>query len=109
MTETCCFSPRGIPSTTWDSTGFGRASPACWPDAGAVIVSSSAAAARKDCFLIEVLTVGSQSLGGRVHEKKPHFCIMGPQYCGGRMFDWDDLRPFLAVARHGSTTAAAKA
>jgi DNA-binding transcriptional LysR family regulator len=25
------------------------------------------------------------------------------------MFDWDDLRPFLAVARHGSTTAAAKA
>nr|WP_055901850.1 LysR family transcriptional regulator [Ramlibacter sp. Leaf400]KQT07572.1 hypothetical protein ASG30_17205 [Ramlibacter sp. Leaf400] len=25
------------------------------------------------------------------------------------MFDWDDLRPFLAVARHGSTTAAARA
>ena len=25
------------------------------------------------------------------------------------MFDWDDLKPFLAVARHGSTTAAARA
>src|SRR6202035_5488469 len=25
------------------------------------------------------------------------------------MFDWDDLRYFLAVARHGSTIAAAKA
>ena len=25
------------------------------------------------------------------------------------MFDWDDLRHFLAVARHGSTIAAAKA
>lgn len=25
------------------------------------------------------------------------------------MFDWDDLKPLLAVARHGSTTAAAKA
>jgi DNA-binding transcriptional LysR family regulator len=25
------------------------------------------------------------------------------------MFDWDDLRPFLAVARHGSTMAAARA
>jgi molybdate transport repressor ModE-like protein len=25
------------------------------------------------------------------------------------MFDWNDLRPFLAVARHGSTTAAARA
>jgi molybdate transport repressor ModE-like protein len=24
------------------------------------------------------------------------------------MFDWDDLKPFLAVARHGSTTAAAR-
>lgn len=34
---------------------------------------------------------------------------MGPQDCGVRMFDWDDLKPFLAVARHGSTTAAARA
>jgi DNA-binding transcriptional LysR family regulator len=25
------------------------------------------------------------------------------------MFDWDDLKPFLAVARHGSTIAAARA
>ncbi|MES2940991.1 MAG: LysR family transcriptional regulator [Pseudomonadota bacterium] len=25
------------------------------------------------------------------------------------MFDWDDLKPFLAVARHGGTTAAARA
>ena len=25
------------------------------------------------------------------------------------MFDWNDLRYFLAVARHGSTIAAAKA
>jgi DNA-binding transcriptional LysR family regulator len=25
------------------------------------------------------------------------------------MFDWNDLKYFLAVARHGSTTAAAKA
>lgn len=25
------------------------------------------------------------------------------------MFDWDDLRYFLAVARHGSTVAAARA
>ena len=25
------------------------------------------------------------------------------------MFDWNDLRHFLAVARHGSTIAAAKA
>lgn len=34
---------------------------------------------------------------------------MGPQDCGTGMFDWDDLKPFLAVARHGSTTAAARA
>jgi DNA-binding transcriptional LysR family regulator len=35
---------------------------------------------------------------------------MGPQDCGGHaMFDWDDLKPFLAVAHHGSTTAAARA
>lgn len=34
---------------------------------------------------------------------------MGPQDCGVRMFDWNDLKPFLAVARHGSTTAAARA
>src|SRR3954471_5090991 len=25
------------------------------------------------------------------------------------MFDWDDLKPFLAVAQHGSTTAAGRA
>jgi DNA-binding transcriptional LysR family regulator len=28
---------------------------------------------------------------------------------GLSMFDWDDLRHFLAVARYGSTIAAAKA
>jgi DNA-binding transcriptional LysR family regulator len=33
---------------------------------------------------------------------------MEPQECGAFMFDWDDLKPFLAVARHGSTTAAAR-
>jgi molybdate transport repressor ModE-like protein len=33
---------------------------------------------------------------------------MGPQSCGP-MFDWNDLRPFLAIARHGSSTAAARA
>lgn len=27
----------------------------------------------------------------------------------GAVYDWDDLKPFLAVARHGSTVAAAKA
>jgi DNA-binding transcriptional LysR family regulator len=36
--------------------------------------------------------------------------IKGPHYCGGlTMFDWDDLRHFLAVAREGSTIAAARA
>lgn len=34
---------------------------------------------------------------------------MGPQQYGGSMFDWDDLKHFLAVARHGSTTAASRA
>jgi DNA-binding transcriptional LysR family regulator len=34
---------------------------------------------------------------------------MEPHECGGRMFDWDDLKPFLAVAREGSTTAAGRA
>lgn len=34
---------------------------------------------------------------------------MGPHNCGGSMFDWNDLKPFLAVARHGSTMAAARA
>src|SRR5438128_2230157 len=32
-----------------------------------------------------------------------------PKVHNQRMFDWNDLRYFLAVARHGSTLAAAKA
>jgi DNA-binding transcriptional LysR family regulator len=34
---------------------------------------------------------------------------MGPQQWGVAVFDWDDLKHFLAVARHGSTTAAGRA
>jgi DNA-binding transcriptional LysR family regulator len=41
--------------------------------------------------------------------EQPQNCIMGPHESGARMFDWDDLKHFLAVARHGSTTAAARA
>jgi len=33
---------------------------------------------------------------------------MGPQKCGPNMFDWNDLRFLLAVARDGSTIAAAR-
>src|SRR3954470_22014446 len=32
-----------------------------------------------------------------------------PKVHNGRMFDWNDLKYFLAVARHGSTIAAGKA
>src|SRR5688572_16514819 len=50
------------------------------------------------------VTLGTARCAGN-----PPLCIMGPQICGVTMFDWDDLKPFLAVARHGSTIAAARA
>lgn len=34
---------------------------------------------------------------------------MGPHICAGAMFDWNDLKYLLAVSRHGSTLAAARA
>jgi DNA-binding transcriptional LysR family regulator len=40
----------------------------------------------------------------------PRFARKGPHFCGAApMFDWNDLRHFLSVARSGSTIAAAKA
>jgi len=35
--------------------------------------------------------------------------LAAPEVHNGRMFDWNDLKYFLAVARHGSTIAAGKA
>src|SRR5512133_2937100 len=49
-----------------------------------------------------------RSLGSGGRRRKPRLCIMGPHSCIP-MYDWNDLRYFLAVAQHNSTTAAGRA
>lgn len=53
------------------------------------------------------------SLGAGRAIRKAQNCRRGPQrciaWCTNTMFDWNDLKYFLAVARHGSTLAAGRA
>lgn len=48
-------------------------------------------------------------LGGGHTLHKPLRCTMGSHICTDAMFDWNDLKYPLAVSRHGSTLAAARA
>jgi hypothetical protein len=45
-----------------------------------------------------------------MRRRQPRFCKNAAQKCMmAVMFDWNDLRHLIAVSRHGSTLAAAKA
>src|SRR5207253_9360890 len=61
-------------------------------------------------FSISALDSARKSLSAAAMLREPQDCCSPPQKCiMAGMFDWNDLKYFLAVARHCSTIAAGKA
>src|SRR5882757_10536956 len=120
MTRTVCLSSVGNPSTTCCSTMLGlailgAAAPCCCASAGLPRLASrtmpgtrwlrmyrSFVCQSPRCFDANPRQPGRAAGAAR---------LLGPapKVHNGGMFDWNDLKYFLAVARHGSTIAAGKA
>jgi molybdate transport repressor ModE-like protein len=54
------------------------------------------------------LPTGERELSSGRYSREPQLCGRHRQECGGQVFDWNDLRHFLAFARYGSLGAAAR-
>src|SRR5215211_6969878 len=123
MTRTVCLSSVGNPSTTCCSTMLGlailgAAAPCCCADAGSP-APRPASRARPGTRLLRIVLLPVLAVATRFRRKKPrrHGSPAGaarlagaaPKVHNGCMFDWNDLKHFLAVARHGSTIAAGRA
>src|SRR5688572_2107502 len=71
------------------------------------LVALSGSVSDTDCLRCRIIfPAGDITRAGR--ERQPQVCAAPAQNCEMNSFDWNDLRYFLAVARTGSTIAAAK-
>ena len=64
---------------------------------------------RSICLPIDVRVSTRKPKSAPAAPREPQDCETRPKVHNGGMFDWNDLKYFLAVARHGSTIAAGKA
>src|SRR5437867_4172714 len=123
MTRTVCLSSVGNPSTTCCSTILGlvilgTAVPCCCAHARSP-APRPASRAMPGTRLLRICCSLCWPVATRFRRKKsrrlgPAAGAAGlldpaPEVHNGCMFDWNDLKHFLAVARHGSTIAAGKA
>ncbi|PWB60689.1 MAG: LysR family transcriptional regulator [Bradyrhizobiaceae bacterium] len=115
MTRTSWRAAVGRPSTGWCRTMLGLAKPVPSADAGPMM-----AAARAMAGVVRMtdppVSTGATSAPAKSTLRARHAPHQSPNLPGGAapmhnrsVFDWDDIRFFLAVARHNSTLAAGRA
>src|SRR5690242_9671492 len=112
MTRTSCRDPVGMASTVWCSTESGLAKPDGWAIAGLVTAAARAIimARMESSGWRGPLAASTRTLRARAGPAQSRSLQNGAANPHNPlMFDWDDIRYFLAVARHGSTLAAGRA